>query len=80
MCLSIPSRVESIDEHNIATVDTMGVQRKVSLDLMGEPVAVGDYILLHVGFAIGKIDTDAAEQSLATYQEMIRLAEAAEER
>ena len=41
MCLSIPSKVLSIDENNFAIVETLGVKRGVSLDLIGEPVAVG---------------------------------------
>ena len=53
MCLSIPSKVISIDENNFATVETLGVKRGVSLDLIGEPVGVGDYVLIHVGFAMG---------------------------
>ena len=64
MCLSIPSKVLSIDENNFAIVETLGVKRGVSLDLIGEPVAVGEYILIHVGFAMSKIDT---EQALASY-------------
>jgi hydrogenase expression/formation protein HypC len=68
VCLSIPSRIVEIDESNNALVDTMGVQRRVSLDLVGEPVAVGDYVLIHVGYAMGKIDEREAEESLAIFR------------
>ncbi len=71
MCLSIPSKVIKIDKNNIATVDTMGIQREVSLDLMPELVEIDDYILIHVGFAMNKIDKAEALVSLALYQEMI---------
>lgn len=71
MCLSIPSRIVEIDEDNIATVDTMGVRRKVSLDLMADEVAIGDYVLIHIGFAMGKIDHEDALESLKVYEEMI---------
>ncbi len=72
MCLSIPSKIEHIDENNIATVDTMGVKRKVSLDLITEPVAVGDFVLIHVGFAMNKIDEESALDSLEIYKEIVQ--------
>lgn len=68
MCLSIPSKVVEIDEENVATVDTLGVRRKVTLDLISEKVDVGDYVLIHVGFAMSKISKEEAQQSLETYQ------------
>ena len=71
MCLSIPSKIVEIEEDNIATVDTMGVRRKVSLDLMPDAVAIGEYVLIHVGFAMGKIDEVDALESLKVYEEMI---------
>lgn len=72
MCLSIPSKVTAIEtESNIATVDTMGVERKVSLDLLGDPVAIGDYVLIHVGFAMNKIDEADALESLKVYREIL---------
>ncbi len=70
MCLSIPSKVISIDENNFAIVDTMGVRRGVSLDLIAEPVAVGDYVLIHVGFAMEKIDMQYALESLKIYEQI----------
>lgn len=79
MCLSIPSKVTHIDELNIATVDTMGVQRQVSLDLMAEPVELGDYVLIHVGFAMTKMDEADALASLALYQQMIDVMESSSE-
>jgi hydrogenase expression/formation protein HypC len=73
MCLSIPSKIIQIESENIATVDTMGVQRHVSLDLMAEPVSIGDYVLIHVGFAMTKMDEVAALDSLELYREMVEL-------
>jgi len=73
MCLSIPSKITQIDELNIATVDTMGVSRQVSLDLMAEPVSEGDYVLIHVGFAMTKMNESDALASLQLYQQMIEL-------
>ena len=72
MCLSIPSKVTEIDEEsNICTVDTMGVERKASLDLIDQPVVVGDYVLIHIGFAMNKIDEEDALASLEIYREII---------
>jgi len=71
MCLSIPSKVVAIDENNMATVDTMGVKRQVTLDLISEPVEVGEYILIHVGFAMNKISTEEAEESLKIYEDIV---------
>jgi hydrogenase expression/formation protein HypC len=73
MCLSIPSKVVSIDtENNIATVDTMGVQRTAGLDLMEEgSVKIGDYVLLHIGFIMNTIDEEDALESLRVYKEIL---------
>ncbi len=72
MCLSIPSKIIKIDkENNIATVDTMGVQRNASLDLIDQEIKIGDYVLLHIGFAMNKIDEKDAIESLKLYQKMI---------
>ncbi|MGE4396426.1 MAG: HypC/HybG/HupF family hydrogenase formation chaperone [Sulfurimonas sp.] len=74
MCLSIPSRVTKIDkERNVATVDTMGVSREASLDLMQDgSVEVGDYVLIHVGFVMNKIDNEDALLSLEAFDEIAR--------
>ncbi len=75
MCLSIPSKVVKIDkESNVATVDTMGVQRDASLDLMAEDdVKIGDYVLLHIGFIMNKIDEEDALASIETYKEILSI-------
>lgn len=70
MCLSIPSKVVEIDENNVATVETLGVTRKVSLDLISEEVKVGEYVLIHVGYAMQKIDTQFALESLEVYKQI----------
>ncbi|OKB21341.1 hydrogenase assembly protein HupF [Helicobacter pylori] len=70
MCLAIPSKVIAIS-NNVALLETLGVQREASLDLMGESVKVGDYVLLHIGYVMSKIDEKEALESIALYQEMI---------
>mgnify|MGYP000011043566 FL=1 len=72
MCLSIPSKIKSIDtEMNTCVVDTMGVERSASLDLIDQDVVVGDYVLIHIGFAMNKIDEEDALESLKVYEEII---------
>ncbi|WP_367689023.1 HypC/HybG/HupF family hydrogenase formation chaperone [Helicobacter pylori] len=70
MCLAIPSKVIAIND-NVALLETLGVQREASLDLVGESVKVGDYVLLHIGYVMSKIDEKEALESIELYQEMI---------
>ncbi len=74
MCLSIPSKVVKIDiESDMAMVDTMGVKREASLLMMEEDeVCVGDFVLIHVGFVMKKIDKADAYESLETYKEILK--------
>ena len=72
MCFSIPSKLNSIDtEMNTCVVDTMGVERSASLDLIDQDVKIGDYVLIHIGFAMNKIDEEDALESLKVYAEII---------
>ena len=73
MCLSIPSKVVKIDkERNVAVVDTMGVTREAGLELVeAEDVKIGDYVLLHIGFVMSKIDEEDALESLKVYNEIL---------
>jgi len=73
MCLSIPSKVVKIDEdRNVAIVDTMGVSREAGLELMEEgDVKIGDYVLLHIGFIMNKIDEEDALESLKVYKKIL---------
>ncbi len=68
MCLAIPALVKSIDGHQ-AEVDIAGVTRQVSIQLTPE-VKVGDYVLLHTGYAINIIDADEAAETLKLLREM----------
>lgn len=73
MCLSIPSKVVKISEDKtMCTVDTMGVQRDANLMMMeDDEIAIGDYVLLHIGFVMNKIDDDEALASIETYKEIL---------
>lgn len=67
MCLAIPSKITHI-ENEMATIDVDGVQRKASL-LMLENPQVGEYVIVHAGFAIKKLDEDAALETLRLLKE-----------
>ncbi|NPA28411.1 MAG: HypC/HybG/HupF family hydrogenase formation chaperone [Epsilonproteobacteria bacterium] len=73
MCLSIPSKVIEISEDKTTCkVDTFGVVREASLMMMEEDdVKVGDYVLIHIGFVMNKIDEESALASLETYREIL---------
>ncbi len=68
MCLAIPALIKSIDGEQ-AVVDIEGVTREVSLQLTPE-AKVGDYVLLHTGYAISVIDAAEAEETLKLLREM----------
>jgi hydrogenase expression/formation protein HypC len=74
MCLGVPGRVIRVDG-TIAVVDFFGVSRQVRLELVDEPVAPGDYILNHVGYAIRRIPEADIEGTLAMYEQLLREAE-----
>ena len=70
MCLGIPGRVIEIVERDagLALVDISGVRREVSIALVDEPAApveIGDWVLIHVGFALARIDEEDARETLA---------------
>jgi hydrogenase expression/formation protein HypC len=71
MCLGVPGKVIAIDGA-VATVDFFGVRRPVRLDIVDEPVAPGDYVLNHVGYAIRKIPAEEIDATLALYEELLR--------
>jgi hydrogenase expression/formation protein HypC len=64
MCLAIPVRVEALLPDQMARVTLGGVSKRVSIALV-EDVRVGDYVLLHVGYALTRLDPDEAERTLA---------------
>jgi hydrogenase expression/formation protein HypC len=74
MCLGVPGKVIAIDG-NCATVDFWGVRRQVLLDVVDEPVSVGDYILNHVGYAIRRIPESEIGETLALFEELLKTAE-----
>jgi hydrogenase expression/formation protein HypC len=73
MCLGVPGRVVRVED-GVAVVDFWGVQREVRLDVVDEPVAAGDYILNHVGFAIRRIPAGEIRETLSLYETLLAAA------
>lgn len=71
MCLGVPGRVLEIDGLT-ARVEFFGVEREVRLDIVDAPVATGDYVLNHVGFAIRRIPEEEVAETLALYDLILR--------
>lgn len=69
MCLAIPACVEQLIAEDSAIVNLGGVRKEISLALV-EDVAVGDYVIVHVGFALQKLDPEEAAQTLALFAEI----------
>ncbi len=76
MCLAIPSKITKI-ENNMATIDVEGIQREASLLLL-EDAQVGDYVIVHAGFAIKILDESAAHETLDLLREAIAAVEKTE--
>ena len=71
MCLAIPSKIVEIND-NMGVIDVAGVQREASLLLLEAP-QVGDWVIVHAGFAIQKLDDAAAQESLRYLREAAQL-------
>ena len=68
VCLAVPARIIEIGEHDMAMVEIGGVQRSVSLALID--AVVGDYVILHAGIAISKLDEEEARNRLTLFAEL----------
>ena len=69
MCLALPALVTELLPDDLAKVELGGVRQQVSLALVSD-VAPGDYVIVHVGYALSKIDADEAAKTLALFAEM----------
>lgn len=69
MCLAIPAQVIELREGDNAVVDLAGVKKEISLSLV-EGVVVGDYVIVHVGYALNKLDPEEAAKTLALFAEL----------
>ena len=77
MCLAIPAQVVELRPDDNALVDLAGVRKENSLALV-EGVAVGDYVIVHVGYALNKLDPDEAEKTLKLFAELGQLPDSGE--
>jgi hydrogenase expression/formation protein HypC len=68
MCLAIPARVVDVPSPDTAVIDVGGVQKRISLALV-DGVQPGDYVIVHVGYALTRLDPEEAERTLATFAE-----------
>jgi hydrogenase expression/formation protein HypC len=71
MCLAIPSKIIKLEGSN-ATVDVYGAQRNISLLVLDEPVNIGDYVVVHAGFAIQKLREDVAKETLGYFNTYLK--------
>ena len=72
MCLASPAQVVELREGDNAVVDLAGVRKEISLALV-DHVAVGDYVIVHVGYALNKLDPEEAANTLALFAELGQL-------
>jgi hydrogenase expression/formation protein HypC len=71
MCLAVPMQIRSIDGF-LATCEAKGIQREVSLFMLqGEPIEVGDHVLVHVGYAIQKVSAEDARSAWELFDEIL---------
>ena len=79
MCIAAPAHVIEIDrEENLLVADFGGARQQAKLDLLPE-VEVGDYVLIHAGFAIEKLTEEAAKESLEAWEELLEILEEEDE-
>jgi len=74
MCLAVPMEVTHINsELNVADVEISGVKRQVRLDIIDYPASVGDFVIVHAGFALRRLDREDAMETLKLFQEGLQL-------
>ncbi|MDD5180924.1 MAG: HypC/HybG/HupF family hydrogenase formation chaperone [Gallionellaceae bacterium] len=69
MCLALPARIVELRENEFGVVDLGGVRKEISLAMVDD-VQVGDYVIVHVGYALSKLDTEEAEATLRLFAEL----------
>ncbi len=72
MCLAVPVRVVAVEEDGWGQVEVAGVRRRVNLQMVPE-AQVGDYVLLHAGYAIARVDEEEARETLRLLEEISAL-------
>ena len=72
MCLALPMKVVAVKDGNMALVEVEGLQREVCLDIVDALPREGDFVLVHAGFAIHRIDPEEGEKQLAEMERLLR--------
>lgn len=72
MCLAVPTQIKSIDDNRMAVVELGGVEREISL-IMTPEAEVGDYVLVHTGYAINLMSNEEAQASLEAFAELAQI-------
>lgn len=72
MCLAMPAKVTRLKDHQMATVNLGGIEKEISLVLV-DGVNVGDYVIIHVGYALTKMNVEEAEKTLTLFSQMTAL-------
>ena len=72
MCLAMPMQVTALKENQIAVVNLGGVEKEICTALVDD-LKVGDYVIIHVGYALTKMNTDEAQKTLALFSQMVAL-------
>ncbi|MGC9399318.1 MAG: HypC/HybG/HupF family hydrogenase formation chaperone [Anaerolineae bacterium] len=72
MCLAVPTQIKSIRDNNMAVVELGGVEREISL-IMTPEAEVGDYVLVHTGYAINLLSDEEAQASLEAFAELAEI-------
>jgi hydrogenase expression/formation protein HypC len=75
MCLAIPSKIIEITKDNRAICDTLGMRKEILLDLINEPLNIGDYVLIHVGYVIAILNEKEAIETLKMYDDILKLSD-----
>ncbi len=74
MCLAIPAKIVKLYDENKALIDVGGIEREISVALLDE-VSIGDFVIVHVGYALSLLDEEDAKETLALFEEISKLNE-----
>ena len=70
LCLAIPAKIIKIIDDNLVLADFGGVEREINIGILGEEISIGEYVLVHTGFAVSKIEEEDALETLSMWREI----------
>lgn len=71
MCLAVPTQIVKLLDKQMAIISLGGVEKEISLVLLDEGVKVGDYVIVHVGYALSRLDEEDAQKTLSYFTELL---------